>query len=103
VPIPDGAIDLSVDGHVLSGFGHGRVAINELVVAGERAGLTGLTLGDPVGPEPGWLRGYLDAIRRARPDRADPARRHLRCPWSVRTAGWRSRTTSASWTRSAWC
>jgi hypothetical protein len=59
-------IDLHVDGHLLSGFGLGRVAINELVMVAERANLTSLTFADPVGPQTRWLRAYLDAIGRAR-------------------------------------
>jgi histidinol phosphatase-like PHP family hydrolase len=60
------ALDLTVDGHVHTGFAAGRDSVGVLVSAGDRAGLTGLTFADQVGPETTWLPAYADAVRRAR-------------------------------------
>ena len=58
-------LDLSVDGHVHTGFAKGRLSVGALVTAAEDAGLTELTFADLVTPETTWLRAYLDSIRRA--------------------------------------
>jgi putative hydrolase len=58
-------LDLSVDGHVHTGFARGRESVGALVTAAEEAGLTEVTFADLVGPETTWLRAYLDSIRRA--------------------------------------
>ena len=58
-------LDLTVDGHVHTGFAKGRLSVGALVTAAEDAGLTELTFADLVGPETTWLRAYLDSIRRA--------------------------------------
>jgi histidinol phosphatase-like PHP family hydrolase len=60
------ALDLTVDGHVHTGFAAGRDSVGVLVSAGDRAGLTALTFADQVGPETTWLPAYADAVRRAR-------------------------------------
>lgn len=61
-----GALDLTVDGHVHTGFAAGRDSVGHLVSAADRAGLTALTFADQVGPDTTWLPAYADAIRRAR-------------------------------------
>jgi histidinol phosphatase-like PHP family hydrolase len=61
-----GALDLSVDGHVHTGFAAGRDSVGVVVSAADRAGLTALTFADQVGPDTTWLPAYADAIRRAR-------------------------------------
>lgn len=58
-------LDLSIDGHVHTGFAKGRLSVGALVTAAEDAGLTHVTFADLAGPETTWLRQYLDAIRRA--------------------------------------
>jgi histidinol phosphatase-like PHP family hydrolase len=60
------ALDLTVDGHVHTGFAAGRDSVGVVVSAADRAGLTALTLADQVGPDTTWLPAYADAIRRAR-------------------------------------
>ena len=60
------ALDLTVDGHVHTGFAAGRDSVGVLVSAGDRAGLTAMTFADQVGPETTWLAAYADAVRRAR-------------------------------------
>jgi putative hydrolase len=60
------ALDLTVDGHVHTGFAAGRDSVGVLVSAGDRAGLTALTFADQMGPETTWLPAYADAVRRAR-------------------------------------
>ena len=59
-------LDLSVDGHVHTGFAAGRDSIGVVVSAADRAGLTAVTFADQVGPDTTWLPAYADAIRRAR-------------------------------------
>ena len=61
-----GALDLSVDGHVHTGFAAGRDSVGLVVSAADRAGLTAVTFADQVGPDTTWLPAYADAIRRAR-------------------------------------
>ena len=58
-------LDLSVDGHVHTGFAKGRLSVGALVTAAEDAGLTQVTFADLVGPDTTWLRAYLDSVRRA--------------------------------------
>jgi histidinol phosphatase-like PHP family hydrolase len=60
------ALDLTVDGHVHTGFAAGRDSVGVVVSAADRAGLRSLTFADQVGPDTGWLPAYADAIRRAR-------------------------------------
>ena len=62
---PAPRLDLSVDGHVHTGFAKGRLSVGALVTAAEQAGLTQVTFADLVGPETTWLRAYLDSVRRA--------------------------------------
>jgi putative hydrolase len=64
--IERGALDLSMDGHVHTGFAAGRDSVGVVVSAADRAGLHGLTFADQVGPDTTWLPAYADAIRRAR-------------------------------------
>ena len=59
-------LDLTVDGHVHTGFAAGRDSVGVLASAADRAGLTGLTFADQVGPETTWLPAYADAVRRTR-------------------------------------
>ena len=59
------ALDLRVDAHVHTGFAAGRDSVGVVVMAADRAGLTGLTFADQVGPETTWLPAYADAVRRA--------------------------------------
>ena len=61
---PRGA-DLRVDAHVHTGFAAGRDSVGVVVMAADRAGLTGLTFADQVGPDTTWLSAYADAVRRA--------------------------------------
>ncbi|BAL92832.1 hypothetical protein AMIS_76120 [Actinoplanes missouriensis 431] len=61
-----GALDLTVDAHVHTGFASGRDAVGVVVSAADRAGLRSLTFADQAGPETGWLTAYADAVRRAR-------------------------------------
>jgi putative hydrolase len=60
------ALDLTVDGHVHTGFAAGRDSVGLVVSAADRAGLRSLTFADQVGPDTTWLPAYADAIRRAR-------------------------------------
>jgi histidinol phosphatase-like PHP family hydrolase len=60
------ALDLSVDGHVHTGFAAGRDSVGVVVSAADRAGLTAVTFADQVGPDTTWLPAYADAVRRAR-------------------------------------
>jgi histidinol phosphatase-like PHP family hydrolase len=60
------ALDLTVDGHVHTGFAAGRDSVGVVVSAGDRAGLTALTFADQVGPDTTWLAAYSDSVRRAR-------------------------------------
>jgi len=60
------ALDLTVDAHVHTGFAAGRDSVGVVVSAADRAGLTGLTFADQVGPDTTWLPAYADAVRRAR-------------------------------------
>jgi hypothetical protein len=62
----DGALDLTVDAHVHTGFSSGRDAVGVVVSAADRAGLRSLTFADQAGPDTGWLTAYADAVRRAR-------------------------------------
>jgi hypothetical protein len=59
------ALDLRIDAHVHTGFAAGRDSVGVVVMAGDRAGLTGLTFADQVGPDTTWLSAYADAVRRA--------------------------------------
>ena len=59
------ALDLRVDAHVHTGFAAGRDSVGVVVMAADRAGLTGLTFADQVGPDTTWLPAYADAVRRA--------------------------------------
>ncbi|MEU8237130.1 hydrolase [Actinoplanes missouriensis] len=61
-----GALDLTVDAHVHTGFASGRDAVGVVVSAADRAGLRSLTFADQAGPDTGWLTAYADAVRRAR-------------------------------------
>ncbi|MEU4559955.1 hydrolase [Actinoplanes sp. NPDC023936] len=61
-----GALDLTVDAHVHTGFASGRDAVGVVVSAADRAGLRALTFADQAGPDTGWLTAYADAVRRAR-------------------------------------
>jgi hypothetical protein len=63
---PAGALDLTVDAHVHTGFSSGRDAVGVVVSAADRAGLRSLTFADQAGPDTGWLSAYADAVRRAR-------------------------------------
>ena len=60
------ALDLTVDGHVHTGFAAGRDSVGVVVSAADRAGITALTFADQVGPDTSWLPAYADAVRRAR-------------------------------------
>src|SRR4051794_36897596 len=60
------ALDLTVDGHVHTGFAAGRDSVGVVVSAADRAGLTAVTFADQVGPDTTWLSAYADAVRRAR-------------------------------------
>lgn len=60
------ALDLTVDGHVHTGFAAGRDSVGVVVSAADRAGLRSLTFADQVGPDTTWLPAYADAVRRAR-------------------------------------
>jgi putative hydrolase len=64
--VDSGALDLSADAHVHTGFAAGRDSVGVVVSAADRAGLSGLTFADQVGPETTWLPAYVDAIGRAR-------------------------------------
>jgi histidinol phosphatase-like PHP family hydrolase len=59
------ALDLTVDGHVHTGFAAGRDSVGVVVSAADRAGMRSLTFADQVGPDTTWLPAYADAIRRA--------------------------------------
>jgi histidinol phosphatase-like PHP family hydrolase len=61
-----GAVDLTMDAHVHTGFAAGRDSVGVVVSAADRAGLTAVTFADQVGPDTGWLPAYADAVRRAR-------------------------------------
>ncbi|WP_229067936.1 hydrolase [Actinoplanes sp. DH11] len=61
-----GALDLTVDAHVHTGFASGRDAVGVVVSAADRAGLSSLTFADQAGPDTGWLTAYAAAVRRAR-------------------------------------
>jgi len=61
-----GALDLTTDAHVHTGFAAGRDSVGLVVSAADRAGLTAITFADQVGPDTTWLPAYADAIRRAR-------------------------------------
>ncbi len=60
------ALDLTVDGHVHTGFAAGRDSVGVVVSAADRAGMHSVTFADQVGPDTTWLPAYADAIRRAR-------------------------------------
>ena len=60
-------LDLTVDGHVHTGFAAGRDSVGVVVSAADQAGLTAITFADQAGPETTWLEAYADAVRRARP------------------------------------
>ena len=64
--IGGGAVDLTMDAHVHTGFAAGRDSVGVVVSAADRAGLTELTFADQVGPDTTWLPAYADAVRRAR-------------------------------------
>jgi putative hydrolase len=64
--VDSGALDLSVDAHVHTGFAAGRDSVGVVVSAADRAGLTALTFADQVCPDTTWLPAYADAIGRAR-------------------------------------
>jgi histidinol phosphatase-like PHP family hydrolase len=64
--IDGGVLDLTVDGHVHTGFAAGRDSVGVVVSAAQRAGLSALTFADQVGPDTTWLPAYADAVRRAR-------------------------------------
>jgi hypothetical protein len=81
------AVDLAIDAHVYTGFSSGRATVGEMVIAAERAGLTGLTFGDAVDEDVPWLRAYVDTIRRAR-GRTDVALRAAVTVEVVRLDGW---------------
>jgi len=51
---PAPRLDLSVDGHVHTGFAKGRLSVGALVTAAEDAGLTQVTFADLAGPEWGF-------------------------------------------------
>jgi len=80
-------LDLSIDGHVHTGFAKGRLSVGALVTAAEQAGLTRVTFADLVGPETTWLRAYLDSVRRAQ-KRTDLALRVAVEVEVVRPDGW---------------
>jgi histidinol phosphatase-like PHP family hydrolase len=61
-----GALDLTMDAHVHTGFAAGRDSVGVVVSAADRAGISTLTFADQVGPDTGWLPAYADAIHRAR-------------------------------------
>ncbi|MBG0566902.1 hydrolase [Actinoplanes aureus] len=61
-----GALDLTVDAHVHTGFAAGRDAVGVVVSAADQVGLTALTFADQAGPDTTWLTAYADAVRRAR-------------------------------------
>jgi len=61
-----GALDLTTDAHVHTGFAAGRDSVGLVVSAADRAGLAAITFADQVGPDTTWLPAYADAIRRAR-------------------------------------
>ncbi|WP_433298460.1 hydrolase [Actinoplanes sp. CA-030573] len=61
-----GALDLTVDAHVHTGFAAGRDSVGVVVSAADQAGLTAVTFADQAGPETTWLSAYADAVRRAR-------------------------------------
>jgi histidinol phosphatase-like PHP family hydrolase len=61
-----GALDLTTDAHVHTGFAAGRDSVGQIVSAADRAGLGAVTFADQIGPETTWLPAYADAIRRAR-------------------------------------
>lgn len=63
---PAAAPDLRFDAHVHTGFAAGRDSVGVVVSAADRAGLSGLTFADQVGPDATWLAAYADAVRRAR-------------------------------------
>jgi putative hydrolase len=84
---PQPTLDLSVDGHVHTGFARGRLSVGALVTAAENAGLTEVTFADLVGPETTWLRAYLDSVRRAQ-KRTDLALRVAVEVEVVRPDGW---------------
>ncbi len=84
---PQPICDLSVDGHVHTGFAKGRLSVGALVTAAEDAGLTEVTFADLVGPETTWLRAYLDSVRRAQ-KRTDLALRVAVEVEVVRPDGW---------------
>jgi histidinol phosphatase-like PHP family hydrolase len=58
-------IDLRYDAHVHTAFSGGRDSVSVLVSAGEKAGLSGLTFADLVGPDSAWLASYRASIHRA--------------------------------------
>jgi putative hydrolase len=60
-----GALDLTIDAHVHTGFAAGRDSVGVVVSAADRAGISTLTFADQVGPDTTWLPAYADAIRRA--------------------------------------
>jgi len=80
-------LDLSIDGHVHTGFAKGRLSVGALVTAAEQAGLTQVTFADLVGPETTWLRAYLDSVRRAQ-KRTDLALRVAVEVEVIRPDGW---------------
>jgi len=66
IAVVRGALDLSADAHVHTGFAAGRDSVGASVLAADRAGLRSLTFADQAGPETTWLSAYADAIHRAR-------------------------------------
>jgi len=84
---PAPRLDLSIDGHVHTGFAKGRLSVGALVTAAEDAGLTQVTFADLAGPETTWLRAYFDAVRRAQ-KRTDLALRVAVEVEIVRPDGW---------------
>jgi putative hydrolase len=61
-----GALDLTADAHVHTGFAAGRDSVGVIVSVADVAGLSSLTFADQVGTDTTWLPAYADAIRRAR-------------------------------------
>jgi putative hydrolase len=85
--IERGALDLSADAHVHTGFAAGRDSVGVVVSAADRAGLTTLTFADQVGPDTTWLPAYADAVRRAR-SRTEISLRVAAEVEVVRSDGW---------------
>ncbi|HET6483153.1 MAG TPA: hydrolase [Actinoplanes sp.] len=60
-----GALDLTADVHVHTGFAAGRDPVGVVVSAADLAGLTALTFADQAGPDSTWLSVCADSVRRA--------------------------------------